>query len=46
MRTSCATTLMQAADYRIGRARVRPASRELIIDAEPAKLGARAFDLA
>ena len=36
---------MQAADYRFGRARVRPASRELIIDDEPAKLGARAFDL-
>ena len=35
----------QAAEYRIGSVRVRSASRELIIDSEPAKVGARAFDL-
>src|SRR5258706_12978651 len=31
--------------HRYGRIEVRPAERQLLIDSEPAKLGARAFDV-
>lgn len=33
------------ADYRFGRFLLRPAERQLLIDGEPAPLGARAYDL-